>query len=277
MAPPFRREFPLNHGGAMPSRGVGVWQVSPGRQTEQAVGYALEAGYRLVDTARLYRNERSVGKAVREGPVDRSEIFVTTKLWNADHGYESTLRAFEKSRERLGLGPVDLYLIHWPEVGRRMDSWRAMETLLDDGACRSIGVSNYMVRHLEELLDDSDARPAVNQIELSPYNFRSRQGVVEFCRARGIQVEAYSPLTKGHRLRDPRLVEIGTRYGKTPAQILLRWGHQHDFVVIPKSSDRWHIAENFGIDDFAISDADMRRLDALDQNLVTGWDPTDAP
>ena len=261
----------------MPSRGLGVWQVSPGRPTEEAVGHALEMGYRLIDTAKLYRNERSVGKAIREGPVDRSEVFVTTKLWNSDHGYESTLRAFGKSQDRLGIGPVDLYLIHWPVEGRRMESWRAMETLLADGSCRSIGVSNYMTRHLEELLAASEVTPAVNQIELSPYNFRSRQGVVEFCRAKGIQVEAYSPLTKGHRLRDPRLLEIGSRYGKTSAQVLLRWGYQRDLVVIPRSSKRQHIEENFGIDDFDLSDEDMGQLDAFDQNLATGWDPTDAP
>ncbi|MFQ5987153.1 MAG: aldo/keto reductase [Thermoplasmata archaeon] len=277
MAQTFQREFRLNHGGPIPSLGLGVWQMSAGRQTEQSVGHALDVGYRLVDTAKLYRNERSVGKAIREGQVDRSKVFVTTKLWNSDHGYKATLRAFGKSQERLGLGPVDLYLIHWPVEGLRTESWRAMETLLEEGACRSIGVSNYMVHHLEELLDDASVTPAVNQIELSPYNFRSREGVVEYCGGKGIQVEAYSPLTRGRRLRDPRLVEIGTRYDKTPAQVLLRWSHQHDFVVIPKSSNPTHIAENFGIDDFVLSTEDMGRLDALDQNLATGWDPTGAP
>ncbi|MFQ5919529.1 MAG: aldo/keto reductase [Thermoplasmata archaeon] len=261
----------------MPTVGLGVWQVSPGRQTERAVRHAFEVGYRLVDTAKLYRNERSVGKAVREGPLDRSEVFVTTKLWNSDHGYESTLRAFGKSRDRLGIGVVDLYLIHWPVERHRKESWRALETLLADGSCRSIGVSNYMTHHLEELMAASEVTPAVNQIELSPYNYRSRRGVVTFCQSNGIQVEAYSPLTKGRRLRDPRLVEIGGRYAKTPAQVLLRWGHQHDFVVIPKSSNPQHIEENFGIGDFVLSDEDMDQLDAFDQNLATSWDPTNAP
>jgi len=273
----FPRAFTLNHGGEIPSLGLGVWQVSPGRQTEQAVGHALGVGYRLVDTAKLYRNERSVGKAVREGRIDRSEVFVTTKLWNSDHGYDSTLRAFRKSQERLALGPVDLYLIHWPVEGRRLESWRAMETLLADGVCRSIGVSNYMIHHLQELLDNFGVTPSVNQIELSPYNYRSRQAVVEFCQANHIQVEAYSPLTKGQRLSDSRLVEIGTQYGKTAAQVLLRWGSQHDFVVIPKSSNPEHIRENFAIDDFVLSEEDMDRIDGFDQNLTTGWDPTGAP
>lgn len=261
----------------MPSVGLGVWQVSAGRKTEQSVGYALKVGYRLVDTAKLYGNERSVGKAVRESGIDRSDVFLTTKLWNSDHGYKSALRAFRKSQERLGLGPVDLYLIHWPVEGRRLESWRAMETLLDAGESHSIGVSNYMVHHLVELLDHSDVVPAVNQIELSPFNYGSRRRVVEFCRGKGIQVEAYSPLTKGRRLGDPRLAEIGAHYGKTPAQILLRWGHQRDFVVIPKSSNRGHIEENFGIGDFSLTEGDMDRLDALDQNLATSWDPTTAP
>ena len=261
----------------MPSLGLGVWRVSPGRETETAVGHALRVGYRLVDTAKLYRNERSVGKAVRRSGLDRSEVFVTTKLWNSDHGYDAALRAFGKSQERLGLGPVDLYLVHWPVEGRRMDSWRALETLLADGRCRSIGVSNYMTHHLQELLDGADVVPSVNQIELSPYNYRSRQAVVEFCRSHGILVEAYSPLTKGRRLRDPRLVETATRYGKTPAQLLLRWGYQHDFVVIPKSSNPEHIEENLAIDGFALSEADMDRLDGFDQNLATSWDPTGAP
>ncbi|MFQ5908222.1 MAG: aldo/keto reductase [Thermoplasmata archaeon] len=277
MAPDFRPTFPLNHGGPIPSVGLGVYRISPGRQTERSVSHALEVGYRLVDTARLYRNERSVGKVIREGRVNRSDVFVTTKLWNSDHGYERAVRAFGRSQERLGLGPVDLYLIHWPVEGRRTESWRALETLLDEGACRSIGVSNYMVHHLEELLDASSVTPAVNQIELSPYNFRSREGVVDFCQAKGIQVEAYSPLTKGRRLHDPRLAEIGRRHGKTPAQVLLRWGYQHDFVVIPRSSNPSHIAENFDIADFALSDGDMEGLDALDQNLTTSWDPTGAP
>ncbi|MEE9591951.1 MAG: aldo/keto reductase [Thermoplasmata archaeon] len=277
MAHDFQATFSLNHGGPIPSVGLGVYRISPGRQTERSVSQALKVGYRLVDTAKLYRNERSVGRAIREERVDRSDVFVTTKLWNSDHGYERALRAFRKSQERLGLGPVDLYLIHWPVEGRRLESWRALETLLEEGACRRIGVSNYMVHHLEELLDHSGVTPALNQIELSPYNFRSRQGVVEFCQAKGIQVEAYSPLTKGRRLRDPRLAEIGKAYGKTPAQVLLRWGYQHDFVVIPRSSNPRNIAENFAISDFNLSTEDMERLDAQDQNLVTSWDPTGAP
>lgn len=267
----------LNNDTTMPVFGLGVYQSRKGDETRNAVRFALEAGYRHIDTARVYDNERDVGTAIRESGIARSEIFVTTKLWNAHHGYDRAIKAFHKSNERLGLEYVDLYLIHWPVEKLRLDSWRAMETLLDDGACRAIGVSNYMVRHLEEVLEHGTLTPAVNQFELSPYCYQSRKEVVDFCREHGIRVETYSPLTKGDRLRDPKLVNIAEKYGKTPAQVLIRWALEHEFVVIPKSVNKDRIHENADVFDFALSKEDMDRLDSFDENFITSWDPTHAP
>ncbi len=276
MKPPIPT-FQMNNALEIPALGLGMYLSPEGSVAERVVLHALEAGYRLFDTASFYGNERSVGRAIRKSVIPRSEVFVTTKLWNSDHGYDSTLRAFQESRERLGLDTVDLYLIHWPVERLRIDTWRAMETLLDEGQCRAIGVSNYMVHHLEELLDHTDVVPAVNQIELHPYNYLSRVEIVNLCSSKGIQVEAYSPLTKGRKLKDPRLGRIATAYGKTPAQILLRWAHERDFIVIPKSNNRERIYENAAIFDFSLSQEHMEKLDSFDQGLATAWDPTDKP
>ncbi len=276
MQPPIPT-FQMNNALEIPALGLGMYRSSEGSVAERAVLHALEAGYRLFDTASFYGNERSVGRAIRKSVIPRSEVFVTTKLWNSDHGYDSTLRAFQESRERLGLDTVDLYLIHWPVERLRLDTWRAMETLLDEGLCRAIGISNYMVHHLEELLDHTDVVPAVNQIELHPYNYLSRVDIVNLCRSKGIQVEAYSPLTKGRRLKDLRLGRIAMTYGKTPAQILLRWAHERGFIVIPKSTNRERIYENAAIFDFSLSREHMEKLDSFDQALATAWDPTDKP
>lgn len=265
---------PLNNGIPMPAIGLGTWRAAPGEETKRAVRWALETGCRLIDTASMYGNEASVGKAIRESEVPREHVFVTTKVWNSDQGYEKTLRAFDESRERLSLEVVDLYLIHWPEAGLRLDTWRALEELYDRGRCRAIGVSNYMVPHLEETLEHGSVVPAVNQIELHPYNYGQRKGVVEFCRSKGIQVEAYSPLTKGRKLGEDRLAAIARHYGKTPAQVLLRWGMQSGFVVIPKSTNRDRIREDFAIFDFELAEEDMSRLNGLNEDLATSWDPT---
>ena len=224
----------LNDGVEIPRLGLGVYQIPEGKATEQAVGYALECGYRLIDTASLYGNEGGVGKAVRQSKIPREEVFVTTKLWNTDHGYEATLAACEKSLRRLGLPYVDLYLIHWPFPGLRMDSWRAMERLQKEGKCRSIGVSNYMVSHLEEHFAEATVPPSVNQVEFSPFLYQ--KDLLAYCQKRKVSFEAYSPLTKGHRLGDPTIQSMARQLGRTPAQILLRWGLQHGCIVIPKSS-----------------------------------------
>lgn len=265
----------LNNGVEMPIFGLGTYQSRRGKETKEAVLAALEAGYRLIDTAAMYENEEDVGEAVRKSGIPREEIFVTTKLWNSDHGYDRTLVAFEDSRRKLGLPYVDLYLIHWPVEGLRNESWKALEKLLKEGKCRAIGVSNYMTWHLKELFRNSSTVPAVNQVEFSPYLYQ--KDLLKFCRKHDIQLEAYSPLTKGHKLNDPRLGDIGLKYSKSPAQILIRWALQKEVIVIPKSSRRERILENADVFDFAISAKDTKVLDSFNQDLRTSWDPSTAP
>jgi len=265
----------LSNGVEMPIFGLGTFQMRSGKETQQAVLAALEAGYRLIDTAQMYGNEEDVGIALKESGIPREEVFITTKLWNSEHGYQKALNACEESLEKLGLPYVDLYLIHWPVQGLRNETWKAMETLLEKGKCRAIGVSNYMIRHLEELLAISDTVPAVNQVEFSPYLYL--KDLLEFCRSHKIQLEAYSPLTKGHKLSDPKLEAIAKGYSKTPAQILIRWVLQKEVVVIPKSSHRERILENAEVFDFEISPEDMKLLDSFNQNMRTSWDPTTIP
>jgi methylglyoxal/glyoxal reductase len=216
-----------------------------------------------------------VGAALRESGVPREEVFVTTKLWNSDHGHDRTLSACEASLGRLGLSYVDLFLVHWPVQGLRLDTWRAMETLLAQGKCRAIGVSNYMIRHLDELLARARVPPAVNQVELSPFNYPA--DLVRYCQARDIVLEAYSPLTKGLRLGHPAVVSLATKHRRTPAQILVRWALEHGFVVLPKSVRKERIEENAAVFDFSLTPDEVRALDALHEGLHTGWDPTDAP
>jgi diketogulonate reductase-like aldo/keto reductase len=263
----------LNTGARIPQVGLGVWQTPRGEVTRAAVTAALQGGYRHVDTATIYRNEADVGHAVRESGVPRDEVFVTTKLWNADQGFDSALAAFDASLERLGLDYVDLYLIHWPVPRKRLDSWRALERLHEEKRARAIGVSNFMKPHLEELLAQAKVVPAANQIELSP--FLQRRETVALCKARGIVVEAYSPLTRGARLGHPVLVDVARKVKRSPAQVLLRWGVQHGVVVLPKSANPARIEENGAIFDFALDAEAMDRLDALEEGLATGWDPAE--
>jgi diketogulonate reductase-like aldo/keto reductase len=263
----------LNNGIEIPVLGLGVYGCPPGRPTQEAVAFALGCGYRHVDTAKIYRNEADVGEAVRASPLPREEVFITTKLWNDDHGYEAALRAFEGSLKTLGLEYIDLYLIHWPVKGLRAESWRALATLLERGRTRAIGVSNYTIRHLEELLAASPIPPAVNQVEFSPFLYQEE--LLDYCRRHGIQLEAYSPLTKGRRLGDPTLVEVARKHHRTPSQVLIRWALQHGLVVIPKSQRLEHIRENFSVFDFSLSPADMAQLDGLSEDYRTSWDPSD--
>lgn len=265
----------LNNGVEMPIFGIGTFLMGGGRETRKAVLCALEAGYRLIDTAAMYGNENDVGEAVRESGIPREEIFITTKLRNDDHGYDRAVAAFEESLRLLGLSYVDLYLIHWPVENLRCESWRALENLLEEGKCRAIGVSNYMIWHLEELLSSSSTVPAINQVEFSPYLYQRE--LLEFCCSNGIVLEGYSPLTKGYRLNDPRLRGIASKYSKTPAQILIRWSLQKGVITIPKSSRRERIYENANVFDFEISQEDMRALDSFDEGLRTSWDPTTTP
>jgi diketogulonate reductase-like aldo/keto reductase len=267
--------LPLAMGARIPMVGLGVWQSPAGEATKRACLDAFALGYRHVDTARIYGNEADVGAAVRESGIPREQIFVTTKLWNDDHGYDKALRAFDASLQRLGLDYVDLYLIHWPVGDSRIESWRALEKIFEEKRARAIGVSNFLVRHLEELLAKAKHAPAANQIELSP--FLQRRDTVEFCKKNRIVLEAYSPLTRGKRLNDPVVVAVARRVGRTPAQVLLRWGVQHEFVVLPKSTKKERIAENGAIFDFELDAKAMQELDALDEEFTTGWDPATQP
>jgi diketogulonate reductase-like aldo/keto reductase len=261
----------LNNGVIIPRVGLGVFRAGPGEETRGAVEAALQAGYRHIDTARVYGNESDVGAAVKGSGIPRKEIFVTTKLWNDDQGYESALKAFDASLARLGLDYVDLYLLHWPVPHRRLESWRALEKLAGEGRVKAIGVSNFLRPHLEELLNKAKVVPAVDQIELTP--FLQRREACAYCTQKGIAIEAYSPLTRGKRLKHPVIVEIAKTIKRTPAQILLRWNLQHGTVVLPKSTRRERIAENGDLFSFDLDSAAMNKLDALEENLVTGWDP----
>ncbi len=265
----------LNNGVSMPLLGMGVYLMRPGNETYQAVKAALEMGYRLVDTASFYRNEEDVGRAVRDSTVSREEVFITTKLWNDDHGHDSALRAFEASLKRLGLGYIDLYLIHFPVPNLREESWRALEKILAGGRARAIGVSNYTERHLKELLRQSSVVPAVNQVEFSPFLYQ--RDLLKFCRKQRIQVEAYAPLTAGHRLHDPRITAIAKKHGHTNAQVLLRWAIQHGLVAVPKSRHADRIAENAQIFDFELTSEEVSALDGLHDSFRSSWNPTAMP
>jgi diketogulonate reductase-like aldo/keto reductase len=235
----------LNNGVKMPIFGLGTYLTRKGKETQDAVLHALEAGYRHIDTAKMYGNEKDVGEAVRRSGVPREDVFITTKLWNSDHGYDRTIAACEKSLKTLGLSYVDLYLIHWPVEDLRNESWKALERLLKEEKCRAIGVSNYMIWHLEELLENSSTVPAVNQVEFHPYLYQ--KDLLEFCQSHNIQLESYSPLTKGEKLNDPRLSAIASKYSKSPAQVLIRWVLQRGIVVIPKSARKERIYEKLSI------------------------------
>lgn len=260
----------LNNGVSMPWLGLGVWKVKDGEDVKRAVRWALETGYRSVDTAAVYGNEAGVGEAIRESGVPREQVFVTSKVWNADQGYETTLRAFEESRKKLKLDYLDLYLVHWPVKGKYKETWKALEKLYRDGYVRAIGVSNFQIHHLEDLLADSEVVPAVNQVEFHP--LLTQQELRAFCRRQNIQLEAWSPLMQGN-LDQPLLTRLAEKYGKTPAQIVLRWDLQNGVVTIPKSVTEHRIRENADIFDFTLSAEDMEQISGLNQNKRFGPDP----
>jgi diketogulonate reductase-like aldo/keto reductase len=260
----------LNNGVKMPWLGLGVYKTKDGEEVEQAIHYALKAGYRLIDTAAFYQNEAGVGRAIAKADVAREDLFVTTKVWNSDQGYESTLQAFETSRKKLGLEYVDLYLIHWPVKGKYKETWKALQKLYKEGFVRAIGVSNFQVHHLEDILQDSDVVPAVNQVEYHP--LLTQKEVHNFCKAHNIQLEAWSPLMRGN-LDNDVLKEISDKYGKTPAQIVIRWDLQNGVVTIPKSVRESRIIENANVFDFELNAEDMAKIDALNRNHRFGPDP----
>jgi len=248
----------------LPRLGLGVFQSPPGPVTKAAVRSALVAGYRLIDTAVMYGNAAEVGEAVRESGIPREEIVVTTKLWFTDHGFETAQAAARRSQEKLGLGVIDLYLIHWPRANSpedRLASGKGLEKLRSDGVVRSVGVSNYAVRHLEELAAHSDLAPSVNQVEFHPFVYDA--AFLDYAERHRLTVEAYSPLTRGRKLDDPGIAAVARAHRRSPAQVLLRWGLQHGLVVLPKSVHEERIRENARLYDFALSEDEMAALDRL--------------
>ncbi|MDR2122119.1 MAG: aldo/keto reductase [Flavobacteriaceae bacterium] len=269
-------KFKLNNGVEIPCIGFGTWQAPDGQTAVDAVRYAVELGYRHIDTAAIYGNEKSVGKAIAESETDRKELFITTKLWNTERGYDTTLKAFEKSIQKLGLEYLDLYLIHWPANKENTekinsDTWKAFEKLYKDGLIRSIGVSNFLPHHLQPLLDTAEIIPAVNQIEYHPGYTQSE--AVEFCKSNNILIQAWSPLGSGRLLQDPGLTEIAEKYNKSVAQLCIKWCLQNDTLPLPKSVTPQRIAENIRIFDFTISETDMKVINQISDLGGSGLHP----
>ena len=262
----------MNNGVEIPALGLGTYLANAGGEAYDAVMFALQLGYRHIDTAMFYANEADVGQAIKDSGINRDEIFVTTKLWNSDQGYDSALKAFDRSLNNFGLDYIDLYLIHWPLTGKRKDSWKALERIYEEKSARSIGVSNYTIRHIEELKTYANVIPVANQVEFSPFLYQ--KDLQDYCEENGILIEAYTPLTRGKRFDDPMLIKIAEKYDKTPAQILIRWALQVHTVVLPKSSNKNRIMENADIFDFNINDEDMQVLNNLNEDYRLTWDPT---
>lgn len=256
----------MNNGYEIPTVGFGVWKVLD-EEAPTTVQQAIETGYRLIDTAKIYGNEIGVGKAIQNSNVAREDLFITTKLWNSDQGYESTLRAFDESLEKLQLEYVDLYLIHWPTpmYDNYVESYKALEEIYKSGRAKAIGVCNFDIEHLERIMDECEIMPAVNQVECHPY--LQQKELRAFCEKNGIEVQAYSPLMNGKTvLQDPVIQEIATQYGKTPAQIILRWHLQNDILIIPKTVTPSRMKENLDLFSFELSETDLDKINELDRN-----------
>ncbi len=263
----------LNNGVKMPYLGFGVYLINDGNEVEQAIAKAFEVGYRSVDTATVYKNEKGVGKAIKESSIPREEVFLTTKVWNEDQRKGRIAEAFEESLAKLDTEYVDLYLVHWPVKGHYMQTWEEMEKIYESGRAKAIGLSNFMVPHLKDILSSCTIVPAVNQIEFHPLLLQPE--LLQFCKEKHIQLEAWSPLIQGQIMHLETIGDLAKKYGKTPAQIALRWNLQHGVVTIPKSSKPHRIEENAQIFDFELSDADMALIDGLDENKRVGPDPYD--
>ncbi|MGZ4159471.1 MAG: aldo/keto reductase [Neobacillus sp.] len=261
----------LHNGVKMPWFGLGVFKVKEGAEVVESVKVAIKNGYRSIDTAAIYQNEEGVGQGIKESEIPRKELFITSKVWNADQGYESALQAYETSLNKLGLEYLDLYLIHWPGKNKFKETWKALEKLYKDGRVRAIGVSNFKIHHLEELLKDAEIKPMVNQVEYHPH--LTQKDLLAFCEKEGIQLEAWSPLKQGELLTDSTINEIAEKYGKTAAQVILRWDLQTKVVTIPKSIKEQRIIENANIFDFELSSEDIKKLDGLNKNERVGSDP----
>ncbi|MEY8733989.1 aldo/keto reductase [Peribacillus frigoritolerans] len=265
----------LHNGVKMPWFGLGVFKVEEGPELVHAVKVAIKHGYRSIDTAAIYENEEGVGQGIREGlkeaGISREDLFVTSKVWNADLGYESTIAAYEKSLQKLGLEYLDLYLIHWPVEGKYKEAWRALETLYKEGKVKAIGVSNFQIHHLKDLMEDAEVKPMVNQVECHPR--LTQKEVQAFCKEQGIQLEAWSPLMQGELLDNEVLQAIATKHGKSIAQVILRWDLQNGIVTIPKSTKEHRIVENSTVFDFELTEEEMNQIDGLNQNHRVGPDP----
>ncbi|MFS1517353.1 aldo/keto reductase [Bacillus sp. SCS-151] len=261
----------LHNGIDMPWLGLGVYKAEDGKQVIDAVKAAIRAGYRSIDTAAIYKNEEGVGQAIKQSEIPREQLFITSKVWNSDQGFESTLRAFEESLARLNLDYLDLYLIHWPVEGKYKETWRALEQLYKDGKVRAIGVSNFHVHHLQDLLTEAEIKPMVNQVEFHPKLFQEE--LRNFCRDHQIQFEAWSPLMHGKLLDNELLTEIANKHNKTVAQVILRWDLQSGVVTIPKSTKEHRIIENASIFDFELTNEEMRTINDLNEDLRFGPDP----
>ena len=260
----------LNNGIRMPILGLGTAALF-GKPAYQSAVWALELGYKMIDTASMYGNERNVGKAIQESGIPRDELFITTKVWETDQGYDNTMVALEKSLKKLKLTYIDLYLIHWPRSNLRNETWKALEKILEEGKARAIGVSNYAIRHLEELFETSSTLPAVNQVEFTPFLYQKE--LLNICKKNKIVVEAYSSLTRGQKFENSVLKSICQKCNKFPAQILIRWGLQHGIIQIPRSRSQQHIQENAEVFDFTLKDEDMKQLDNLNEDFRLTEDP----
>ncbi|MCK1991961.1 aldo/keto reductase [Peribacillus muralis] len=265
----------LHNGVKMPWFGLGVFKVEEGPEVVNSVKAAIKHGYRSIDTAAIYQNEEGVGQGIREGlkeaGITREELFVTSKVWNADLGYETAIAAYEESLKKLGLDYLDLYLIHWPVKGKYKEAWRALETLYKEGKVKAIGVSNFQIHHLEDVIKDASVKPMVNQVEYHPR--LAQKEVQAFCKEQGIQLEAWSPLMQGQLLDNETLQVIANKHGKSVAQVILRWDLQNGIVTIPKSTKEHRIVENSSVFDFELTAEEMTQIDGLNQDHRIGPDP----
>ena len=265
----------LNNGVEMSWFGLGVFKVEDGPELVEAVKSAIKAGYRSIDTAAIYGNEKAVGEGIRAGikeaGISREDLFITSKVWNSDQGYETTLAAYEESLKKLELDYLDLYLVHWPVEGKYKDTWRALETLYKEKRVRAIGVSNFQIHHLQDVMKDAEIKPMINQVEYHPR--LTQKELQAFCKEQGIQMEAWSPLMQGQLLDNETLQEIAEKHGKTTAQVILRWDLQNGVITIPKSTKEHRIIANADIFNFELTKEDMEKIDALNQNHRVGPDP----
>ncbi|MGA9590086.1 MAG: aldo/keto reductase [Salegentibacter sp.] len=261
----------LHNGTEMPYLGLGVYKTKDGAEVKAAINFALEAGYRHIDTASFYKNEEGVGEAVKTSAIPREEIFVTTKVWNDDQGYEETFKAFEVSLQKLKMDYVDLYLIHWPVPGKYLETWAALEKIYKEGKAKAIGVCNCLPHHIEAIMDEGDIKPMLLQNEFHPRLVQ--QPVIDFCKKNEIQYQAWSPLMRGRILENEKLRKLASKYGKSPAQIIIRWDLQKGVITIPKSVHKERIEENADIFDFQLSSEEVALIDSLDREERTGAHP----